>query len=47
METIKETIKFFEALYGKCPGGWLTIWTLPDKKTYWFEVSEYEEAAGI
>lgn len=42
-----ETIKFFEALYGKCPGGWLTIWTLPDKKTYWFEVSEYEEAAEM
>lgn len=42
-----ETIKFFEALYGKCPGGWLTIWIMPDKKTYWFKVSEYEKAAEL
>jgi len=42
---MNNTIRFFEALYRDCKEGYLTIWTLQDKKTYWFKVSKYEEAA--
>jgi putative DNA primase/helicase len=39
-------IHFFEAMYGDCKEGYLTLWTKQGKKTYWFEVIDYEEAAA-
>lgn len=35
---------FFEALYGLCEHGWLTLWTNQDKKTYWFPVMQFRQA---
>ncbi len=37
---------FLETLYGTCERGWLTLWTRQDKKTYWFPVTELDEATG-
>lgn len=36
---------FFEALYSLCERGWLTLWTSQDKKTYWFQVTQFRQAA--
>lgn len=44
---MNNTTRFFKALYGNCPDGWLTIWTMPDKKTHWFKASEYKKAAEM
>ncbi len=30
----------FDLLYTNAGPGWLTIWTLPDKRTRWFEISD-------
>lgn len=35
---------FFEALYGNCENGWLSIWTLQDKKTKWYPIQSYQQA---
>jgi len=36
---------FFEALYGLCERGWLTLWTNQDKKTCWFPITQFRQAA--
>jgi len=33
------TIDFLKRLYGYCESGWFYLWTLPDKKTYWFDIN--------
>lgn len=38
--------QFFEVMYGDCKDGWLTLWTRQTKTTYWFEVTEYKQAAA-
>lgn len=42
-----DTLDFFRELYGQCKEGWLTIWTRPDRKTYWFPVEQLEQAASM
>ena len=39
------TLDFFDALYGACQDGWLTLWTLQDKRTHWFPVDKLDQAA--
>lgn len=39
------TLDFFNALYGACQDGWLTLWTLQDKRTHWFPVNKLDQAA--
>ena len=39
--------EFFETMYSKVDEGYLTLWTSPDKRTYWFPVGEWEEAATV
>ena len=34
---------FFEALYGNCENGWVSTWTLQDKKTMWHPVKSHEQ----
>lgn len=34
---------FLEELYGELESGYLYLWTLPDKQTYWFKTSKLEE----
>jgi len=38
---------FFETIYSKVDKGYLALWTLPDRRTYWFSVGEWEEAASV
>jgi hypothetical protein len=40
-----DTKEFFKLLFGKCSGGYLSLYTIPQKDTYQFRVSEYESAA--
>jgi len=42
-----DTLDFFRELYGQCKDGWLTIWTLPDRRTQWFPVSKLEQATEV
>ena len=37
-------ITLFDAMYGNCENGWLSIWSLQDKKTRWYPVQSYEKA---
>ncbi len=37
-------MNFFEELYGNAESGYLSIWTLPDKRTYWFPIDNTDEA---
>ncbi len=39
------TRNFFREIYKDCSGGYITITTLPERKTLWFKVSEIEKAA--
>lgn len=39
-----DTLEFFQALYGECGHGWLTLWTLQDKRTYWFPADKLDKA---
>jgi len=38
-------LDFLKTMYGGVEHGWLTIWTLPDKKTAYFPVTELGAAA--
>ncbi|MBS4026666.1 MAG: DUF927 domain-containing protein [Clostridia bacterium] len=35
---------FFEALYSNCENGWVSTWTLQDKRTMWHPVKSHEQA---
>lgn len=37
--------EFIQLLYESAEAGWLTLWTKGDKKTYWFEIDQLEQAA--
>jgi putative DNA primase/helicase len=38
--------RFLTALFGECPSGlWFYLWTLPDKRSEWFEVENVAKAA--
>ncbi len=37
---------FLNTLYSGAPPGWLTVWTLPDKRTEYFPVSDLDAAAA-
>ena len=37
------TRNFFREIYKDCSGGYITITTLPERKTLWFKVSEIEK----
>lgn len=43
--SLPQTQKFFTALYGPNPPGWLVLWTAPGKQTYWQDPNNPEEAA--
>ena len=38
------TTAFFQTMYHDAPSGWLTIWTLPNKKTAYFPVTDIPAA---
>jgi hypothetical protein len=39
------TCEFLKTMYGNVTGGYLTVWTMPDKRTAFFPVSDLETAA--
>ncbi|MCL2509211.1 MAG: DUF927 domain-containing protein, partial [Oscillospiraceae bacterium] len=38
--------EFLQTLYGGAPRGWLTVWTMPDKKTAYFSVDDIPAAVS-
>ncbi len=36
--------KLFEALFGRCKQGYLTLWRLPDKRVFWYKAQDYQKA---
>lgn len=42
---LQAAVEFFKILYAGCKEGFITLWIKQGKKTYWFEVGEWEEAA--
>ena len=40
------TLAFLQALYSSAKNGWLSVWTMPDKKTAYFSVSDISAAVN-
>ena len=40
-----QTLDFFQVLYSSASSGFLTVWTMPDKKTAYFPAAKLSEAA--
>lgn len=36
--------KLFDALFSRCKQGYLTLWRLPDKRTFWYKAQDYKTA---
>jgi len=43
---VTQPFDFFQLLYGTATDGYLCLWTLPNKRTHAFHVSELDKAAA-